>query len=47
MKEVITASIPKTKRTIPVAGRDHIQGPINAPIKLPNAREGVAKRREA
>ena len=34
MKEVLTASIPKTKNTVPVAERDHIQGPIAAPIKL-------------
>ena len=29
-----TSSIPANALTLPVAGRDHIQGPINAPILL-------------
>jgi protein-disulfide isomerase len=29
-----TSSIPKNSPTLPVAGRDHIQGPIDAPVAL-------------
>jgi protein-disulfide isomerase len=29
-----TSSIPRSKLTLPVAGRDHIQGPIDAPMTL-------------
>jgi protein-disulfide isomerase len=29
-----TNSIPKSKPTLPIAGRDHVQGPIDAPILL-------------
>jgi len=32
MKHEMSSSIPKSKLTLPTAGRDHIQGPIDAPI---------------
>jgi protein-disulfide isomerase len=34
MKHEMSSSIPKSKLTLPTAGRDHIQGPIDAPIAL-------------
>jgi protein-disulfide isomerase len=34
MKTETSSSIPKSKLTLPIAGRDHIQGPIDAPITL-------------
>jgi protein-disulfide isomerase len=34
MSVIMSERIPRTKRTIPLAGYDHIQGSINAPIKL-------------
>ena len=34
MKPGTSSAIPKSKLTLPVAGRDHIQGPIDAPIAL-------------
>jgi len=34
MKPEIPDSIPKSKLTLPAPGRDHIQGPKNAPIML-------------
>ena len=34
MKSEITSSIPKSKLTLPIGGRDHILGPIDAPIAL-------------
>ena len=34
MKSEITSSIPKSKLTLPIGGRDHIHGPIDAPIAL-------------
>ncbi len=34
MKTEITSSIPKSKLSLPIAGRDHVQGPIDAPIVL-------------
>jgi protein-disulfide isomerase len=34
MKPEMNPSIPKLRGTFPVAGRDHIQGSIDAPIKL-------------
>jgi protein-disulfide isomerase len=34
MKSDTISSIPKSKLTLPIGGRDHIQGPIEAPIAL-------------
>src|ERR1700719_3021159 len=34
MKRETSSSMPKSKLTLPTAGRDHIQGPIDAPIAL-------------
>jgi protein-disulfide isomerase len=34
MKSETSSSIPKSKLTLPIAGRDHIQGRIGAPITL-------------
>ena len=34
MKPETTSTIPKSKLTLPVAGRDHVQGPVDAPIVL-------------
>jgi protein-disulfide isomerase len=34
MKPGTNGAIPESKLTLPVAGRDHIQGPIDAPIAL-------------
>ena len=34
MKSETNITIPKSKLALPVAGRDHIQGPIDAPITL-------------
>jgi protein-disulfide isomerase len=34
MKSETITSIPKSKLTLPIDGRDHIQGPIDAPITL-------------
>ena len=34
MKSEIASSIPKSKLTLPIGGRDHIHGPIDAPIAL-------------
>lgn len=34
MSTTLTNSIPSSKLTLPAAGRDHIQGPIDAPIAL-------------
>ena len=34
MKSEITDTIPKSNLTLPMAGRDHIQGPVDAPIML-------------
>jgi len=34
MKSETISSIPKSKLTLPISGRDHIQGPFNAPITL-------------
>jgi len=34
MKREIVNTNPKSKLTLPMAGRDHIQGPIDAPIAL-------------
>jgi protein-disulfide isomerase len=34
MKREMTGNILRSKLTLPIAGRDHIQGPIDAPIKL-------------
>jgi protein-disulfide isomerase len=34
MKSETRSSIPKSKLTLPIAGRDHIQGSIDAPITL-------------
>ena len=34
MKSETISSIPKSKLTLPIAGRDHVQGPIDAPIAL-------------
>src|SRR4051812_1221315 len=34
MKSATISSIPKSKLTLPIDGRDHIQGPIGAPITL-------------
>ncbi|MDB6068669.1 MAG: Periplasmic thiol:disulfide interchange protein DsbA [Pedosphaera sp.] len=34
MKRDLITSIPSSKLTVPVADRDHIQGPIDAPMKL-------------
>jgi protein-disulfide isomerase len=34
MKTETSSSIPKSKLALPIAGRDHIQGPIDAPIIL-------------
>ena len=34
MKRAAIRSIPTAKLTIPIGGRDHIQGPIDAPMKL-------------
>jgi protein-disulfide isomerase len=34
MKTTHASSIPASKLTLPIAGRDHIQGPIDAPIAL-------------
>ena len=34
MKSETISSIPKSKLTLPIGGRDHIQGPIDAPITL-------------
>jgi len=34
MKAKTTAAIPKSKVTLPIAGRDHIRGPIDAPAAL-------------
>lgn len=34
MKTETTSSIPKAKLTLPIAGRDHLQGPIDAPLML-------------
>jgi len=34
MKSEITSGIPKSKLTLPIGGRDHILGPIDAPIAL-------------
>lgn len=34
MKPEASNSIPRSNLTLPIAGRDHIQGPVDAPIKL-------------
>src|SRR5258706_1530883 len=34
MKSETISSIPKSKLALPIGGRDHIQGPIDAPITL-------------
>jgi protein-disulfide isomerase len=34
MKQELTVPIPRSKLTLPVAGRDHIQGPFDAPVVL-------------
>lgn len=34
MKTETNSSIPKSKLTLPIPGRDHIQGPVDAPITL-------------
>jgi protein-disulfide isomerase len=34
MKSEIISSIPRSKLILPISGRDHIQGPINAPMVL-------------
>jgi protein-disulfide isomerase len=34
MKSETSNNIPKSKLALPIAGRDHIQGPIDAPITL-------------
>jgi len=34
MKTTLDSTIPVSKLTLPIAGRDHIQGPIDAPIAL-------------
>src|SRR5437667_8472859 len=34
MKTKMSDSIPKSKLTLPIAGRDHLQGPIEAPAAL-------------
>src|SRR6266487_2147452 len=34
MKSNTISNIPKSKLTLPIGGRDHIQGPIEAPIAL-------------
>lgn len=34
MRSETISNIPKSKLTLPIAGRDHIQGPIDAPITL-------------
>jgi protein-disulfide isomerase len=34
MKSEIISSIPRSKLVLPISGRDHIQGPINAPMVL-------------
>ena len=34
MKRQMDGSIPESKITLPMAGRDHIQGPIDAPMAL-------------
>src|SRR6266403_1178102 len=34
MKHDLITSIPSSKLTVPVPGRDHIQGPTDAPLKL-------------
>jgi len=34
MKPETSSNIPKSKLALPIAGRDHIQGPIEAPITL-------------
>ena len=34
MKSETSISIPKSKLTLPIGGRDHVQGPIDAPIML-------------
>ncbi len=34
MKSETNITIPKSKLALPIAGRDHIQGPIDAPITL-------------
>jgi len=34
MKTTVANTIPAAKLTLPIAGRDHIQGPIDAPVAL-------------
>jgi len=34
MKTELNSAIPKSKLTVPIAGRDHIRGPIEAPFTL-------------
>lgn len=34
MKREMSSTIPRSKLTLPVVGRDHIQGPVDAPIVL-------------
>ena len=34
MKQEPSSAIPRSKLTLPIAGRDHIQGPTDAPITL-------------
>jgi protein-disulfide isomerase len=34
MKSKTNGSIPKSKLALPIAGRDHLQGPVDAPIML-------------
>jgi protein-disulfide isomerase len=34
MKSETISSIPRSKLTLPIAGRDHVQGPMDAPVML-------------
>ena len=34
MKHEVSDRVPASKLTVPIAGRDHIQGPLDAPIAL-------------